>query len=484
MKDLCYFLERLRHLSWLAEWEGEGKTVMDSSLNQRMGPRDCNHFLRRESAAGQTWQVLVDYQGPGCLTRFWTAGDFDGDLELWLDDELWLRTTLRQVYGGDLQPFVKPLVMDCQDSSQGRVAYLPVPFARGCRIRAASDTRSFYWQVNATLYREGTEVVSLPRHLSPAEQEALEQVRRRWLAPWPDPPAGAYQRVSVPARGEAIILEGEGAGQIDRLDLDLMGSELPPLALQACWDGQQEPAVAAPLAHFFCQGTRRRDFASLPMGRREGRLSCLLPMPYASGAIVKLVNPSTAPVEIGVHLVSRESAGIPTLRFHCRYRCASLAYGTIYQALKQEGRGRFVGLYLVTEQLGAAGIPCFNQEGNEYFYVDGEQDPSWVGTGTEDYFNCAYFYARGEVDTPTHGCLDQRYSADGLDRLGLVAAYRFHLLDAVPFKRSLLLLQEAGCPKKGALAGANGKEQLVYRWTCYWYQASAEGSVAPPSLAV
>ena len=33
-----------------------------------------------------------------------------------------------------------------------------------------------------------------------------------------------------------------------------------------------------------------------------------------------------------------------------------------------------------------------------------------------------------------------------------------------------LVLQEAGCPKKGALAGINGKEHLVYQWTCYWYQ--------------
>lgn len=474
MKDLRFFLERLRDFSALAGGEGGGKVVMDSSLNQRMGPRDCNFFLRDESDGERSWHVLVDYQGPGCITRFWTAGDFDGDLEIWLDGELYLRTTLRAFFGGELYPFVKPVVMDCADSSQGRVAYLPILFARGCKIRATSDTRSFYWQVNAVLYGEGTEVATFPVELDEGEQEALEQVRSLWRAPLRFDESGDFQRVRVPARGEAVVLEERGGGRIERIDFELGGAEIPPLALQAFWDGGEEPAVAVPLAHFFCQASKRRDFASLLVGRREGRLTAVFPMPYADGALVKLVNPSTAEVEIGIRISRTEPPCATDLRFHCRYRHEPLAYGTIYQALKVEGRGRFVGMYLVTEQVGEAHHPCFNQEGNEYFYVDGEQDPSWLGTGTEDYFNCAYFYARGEVDTPTHGCLDQRYSEDGLDRLGLVAAYRFHLLDSVPFEKSLLLLQEAGCPKKGALAGVNGKEQLVYRWTCYWYQARGE----------
>jgi hypothetical protein len=51
-----------------------------------------------------------------------------------------------------LAPFAKPLVLDCPDSSQGRVSYLPIPFAQGCKIR--SDTRLFYWQINALLYED------------------------------------------------------------------------------------------------------------------------------------------------------------------------------------------------------------------------------------------------------------------------------------------------------------------------------------------
>ena len=45
-KDLKHFLERLREFSFLTDLEDSGRSIMDSSLNQRQGPRDCNYFLR------------------------------------------------------------------------------------------------------------------------------------------------------------------------------------------------------------------------------------------------------------------------------------------------------------------------------------------------------------------------------------------------------------------------------------------------------
>jgi hypothetical protein len=480
MKDLTYFLERLRDLRWLAGPELEGKCVMDSSLNQRMGPRDCNFFLRDEGEGDQAWHVLVDYDGPGCLTRFWTAGDFDGELEFFFDGagEPAIRTTLCEFFSGRLHPFVKPVVMDCADSSQGRVSYLPIPFARSCKVRARSDTGSFYWQINALRYGPEVAVRTLQARLNPAEQRALEAVCARWGEDhgFPADAGAELARVEIPRRSEVVLLEAEGEGCLDGLDFDLGGEPeaLSSLALQIFWDGDPEPALAAPLSHFFCQGSKPRDFSSLLLQRRGGRLSAAFPMPYGWGARVKLVNSSTADLALGAG-IRRSAAPCNTdLRFHCRYRREHFTYGTLYQALKLVGRGRFVGLNQVTQQVGGSVHGCFNQEGNEYIYTDGEQDPSWLGTGTEDYFNCAYFYLLGEVDTPTHGCLDQRYSDTGAEQQGRVSAYRLHLLDSVPFHKSLVLLQEAGCPKKGALAGINGKEQLVYQWTCYWYQGAVD----------
>ncbi|MFA6109529.1 MAG: DUF2961 domain-containing protein [Candidatus Latescibacterota bacterium] len=485
MKDLSWFLHRLHDFAFLTEPDREGRTVMASSLNQRMGPRDCNFSEREEIEDGRRWRVLVDWQGPGCLTRFWTAGDFDGDLEIWLDGQRWLRTTLRVLFGGALFPFIKPLVLDCPDSSQGRVSYLPIPFARSCRVRVASDTGSFYWQLNALRYPEGMPVHRVPDRWSGEEEAALARVRERWAQVRvvedrsPDP----CPRVVVPATGSASVWEAVGPGQVQRLSFDLGdGQVLATLALQAWWDGADEPAVAVPLRLLFCQATRPRDFASLFVSRRGSRATCSFPMPYAAGARLALVNPTRQDLEIGCRVDATPAPCTTDLRFHCKTGHERFGYGSINPLLRVNGTGRFAGLYLVTEQVGVSHYACFNQEGNEYFYVDGEQDPSWLGTGTEDYFNCAYYYARGEVDTPTHGCLDVRLSETGLDQRGLVAAYRFHLLDSVPFTRSLLFLLEAGCPRKGALAGVNGQEQVVYQWACFWYQAGAAEATPRPAV--
>jgi hypothetical protein len=267
--------------------------------------------------------VLVDYHGPGVITRFWTAGSFDGDLEIFFDGapEPSIRTTLREFFGGELSPFLKPVVMDCADSSQGRVSYLPIPFSRGCKIRSRSDTGSFYWQINATLYDANTEVATLPDNLDADTGRELEQVCARWRTAnglaFDD--SGAFARVEVgPSRGtnQRILLR------------------------------------------------RWRDRPFMAGHRHRGLLQLRLLLPTR------------------------------------------------------------------------------------------------------------------EVDTPTHGCLDHHYSETRTDRRGRVSAYRLHLLDSVPFRQSLVLIQEAGCPRKGALVGVNGVERLVYRWTCYWYQGPATGEEA------
>lgn len=484
-RDSAYYLERLADLSWLCRLEAdEGRTVMDSSLNQRHGPRDCNFFLREEAGG---WKVLVDYEGAGCLTRFWTAGDFDGDLEIYLDGGARpaVRTTLRQLYSGELPPFLSPLVRDCPDSSMGRVSYLPIPFARGCKVRSRSDTGSYYWQINAMLYGDG-DVATFDPVLDEAAQKAMGRVRGVWGrdngygAAAGGGSLGDARGAHVPARGQVVLLELEGGGRIDELRFRATDpSALARLALRVHWDGSPEPAVDAPLAHLACQGSKARPFASLFARCRDGEVALALPMPFAAGARLVLANPSTAPASV----VWRAALTGPTrdtaLRFHCHYRNEVLPYGAMFPLLRVAGRaGRFVGLAQVSRQLGTAAAGCFQQEGNEYAYVDGEQDPSWRGTGTEDYFNCAYFYGLGEVATPTHGCLDQTYSPTGAAPAGLVSAYRWHVLDSIPFRQSLVLLQEAGCPRKGALVGVNGRETLLYEWVCPHYAAPAETAPA------
>ncbi|MFS0724666.1 DUF2961 domain-containing protein [Paenibacillus sp. 1P07SE] len=502
-KDIATFLERLEqpHDHYLSTFEGE-RSVMDSSLNQRMGPRDCNYFLRTEREADTTWKVLVDYSGPGCITRFFMAGEARGDgrLEIYLDDEPAprIQTTLDRFFSGQEWPFLKPLVMDREDSSEGRVSYVPIPFSRRCIIRSDSESPNFYWQINALLYPPTTAVQSYTGDADARTSQALQEVISRWRQQPALPGAPAADHHSLPPGEESDIYLTGDAGHIKQwgIDTGALGREvLEQLWLRMYWDQQPQAAVEAPFLHFFCQGTKDRDYQSLLFSREGSRWMSHVRMPFTGGARITIENRSGQTIPVQTWVKATLEPHQEKLRFYCQYAEQELLYGTLYTMLDRRGSGRLIGMNQVTAQIGETrSVANFNQEGNEYIYVDHDHDPSWLGTGTEDHFNCAYYYRRGEVSTPTHGCLDLHCTSDQVyegttaatiipDSRGLVSAYRFYVLDAVPYRQRIRLFQEAGCPKKGALGGINGKERLHYQWTLYGYEETATASSASSSAA-
>ena len=471
--DLCAYLARLADPLWLCQAAVPGeRCLMASSFNQKNGPRDCNYFQRDEIEGDTTWHVLVDLEGPGCITRFWTGGRFDGALEIWLDDEPTprYRTTINAFFGGGLEHFQPPLVLDSPASSEGRVSYMPIPYAKHCVVRAASDTHSFYWQINALSYSSDVQVTTMPKEFGEAEQAALAAIVEHWtqndVAETLD-----WQSINCPAGQETTLLTRKEPGRFDLMAFDLGTnvSALHNLLLRIYWDGAKQPAIDVPLADLFYQRTAVAKVNSLFARFGDGQGWFGLPMPFERCRIT-LYNEGKTDVSLGWAYSLSEPTELGPLRLQVNTTRRRLPYGTVIQLVNAQGHGRLVGLYLTTEQLPPVGsVPYFNQEGNEYLYVDGDKDPSWIGTGTEDYFNCAYYYARGTVSTPTHGCVDLRQGLGGEAKAGLVGAYRWHLLDSVPYDERLLMLLEAGCPKKGAISDVNGQEMLDYAWTTFLY---------------
>lgn len=507
-KHFAYFMRRLAMPGeHYVSPESGARSVMDSSLNQRAGPRDCNYFLRDEWEDGVLWHVLADYEGPGCLVRFFMAGEDqgDGDIEFYIDNEKTprLRTTIRRLFQGKEWPFLRPFVMDREHSSEGRVSYVPIPFRERCIIRSNSESPNFYWQWNALLYEEGTAIESFPAEAEASDREAMAAAAEAWQAVdaermRPDAGAAGRQRRSfaLPAGEETVVFRSDEGGTIRVWSADTAGvarEALAKLLIKMYWDGGEKPDVCVPFLHFYCQGSKDADFASLLLERNGSFWTCGIPMPYRSGAIVTLENRGDEPCALGMSFECLPGPAHETLRFRSRYERKEMTYGTIYSMLRVKGSGLLIGMNQITEQVGVVrSVANFNQEGNEYMYVDDDRDPSWIGTGTEDHYNCAYYYRRGEVARQTHGCLELRCTPDQLaedagrasiatDGRGRVSAYRMYVLDAVPFRRRLHVVQEAGCPRKGVLSGVNGEERLVYEWTCYWYESDGAGGDGQPS---
>lgn len=123
--------------------------------------------------------------------------------------------------------------------------------------------------------------------------------------------------------------------------------------------------------------------------------------------------------------------------------------------LKEEGRGHFAGVLLLTE--GKARLP-FWLEGDDRFVVDGRL--AIHGTGTEDYFNCGWYALPGRLDGPAaypvHGFPIYRQQGERWQ----AAAYRWHLSDPVMFARSITA---------GIEHGGENNVAADYRAAVCWY---------------
>ena len=99
------------------------------------------------------------------------------------------------------------------------------------------------------------------------------------------------------------------------------------------------------------------------------------------------------------------------------------------------GEGRYVGTVMHVQNPTQA----WWGEGDEKVWVDGERFPSWIGTGTEDYFG--YAWSNPEVfSRPYHG----QARADGPGCGGQIGNVRWHVMDDIPFKKKFGLTSSSG----------------------------------------
>ena len=460
--DLAFFIDRLSGEDcWLNPIPDE-QAYMASS-NQPVFRRDCNAFLRTETDNGRTWQVLVDMDGPGVITRFWTAGDFDGALEIIVDSEPVIKTTLSEFFSGNVRQFIMPLTWDQTESSGGRVSYFPIPFGRHIKIRSDSDSDSFYWQINYSQFTS-SQVVSLKPTLNDREKTALVKAENALDSHAADP--GGYvetQTTDIPA-GMKITWHIEGDGIIRRLSVTMPKHDwryARGLEISMSGDGADEPYVQTGLSDLAHLGSKLRNYEACYSGFSDGEMWTAMPIPFEDGIDITLYNFGTEDIEKCTLNASIDDDARSTMRLHARTHHEYPEFGRMLTIEDIKGGGIFAGFSLITRAPASIGDTFFNQEGNEYITLDGE-NTVWRGTGTEDYFNCGYYYREGEVALPLSGCLDKRETGGGI-----ISAYRVQKLDAVPYRKGIRVDLEPGCPKKGR--DLIGQLTLDYRWTTFWY---------------
>ena len=311
-------------------------------------------------------------------------------------------------------------------------------------------------------------------------------------------PRGAMAKVvgSEPGKmveiepGETFVLANiPGAGQIVRIWMTAMsmmpgsrGNFSHDGVLRFYWDGEETPSVEAPFGAFFgVPWGKYVHYVAEPLSCTSGGYNCQFPMPFSRGCRIEVVNQSNEKCPglfFQIQYLEMDEQPAP-LRFHAQWRRENpTTHRKPYRVLEAQGSGHFVGMHLFMQNASRWLVPAQMRqryretgsplaamfpevagmgmlEGWERISVDGEAAPSVTGTGTEDYFNSGFYFSTGTFSAPYWGCTVRDYLNSRC------AAYRFHVPDPIPFRKSITVDIDHGYTNQ--VAGD-------YSSMAYWYQ--------------
>jgi hypothetical protein len=323
----------------------------------------------------------------------------------------------------------------------------------------------------------------------------LERRARRRRSSSYDRTGGNADGVPLAAGARHVLADLEGPGCIRHIWITLHSLEehyLRRCVLRAWWEGEEQPSIECPIADFFGVGHGGiANFWSLPLNmvtggdsipKHRAAMNCFFPMPFARSARIEVENQGTQPLRALYYYVDWEQYDrLPerALRFHAQWRRQfpfpaqfDVAKPVTppprnpdgkhnYVILEATGRGHYVGCVLSVDHINPhRGFSWFG-EGDDMIFIDGEEQPSLHGTGTEDYFCAAWGFPGGAYSTPYHGVSLAGTTSGHAIYSGKWSMYRFHIEDPICFEKSIRVTIESG----HANVHANDLSSVAY-----WYQ--------------
>ncbi len=275
--------------------------------------------------------------------------------------------------------------------------------------------------------------------ISLADIPSLKKGRSRMVSSY-DRGHGNRDYLSVEPGESVTLADLPGSGVINRAWFTIRNRDpllLRNAILRYSWDDEDRPSVEVPFGDMFgCGFAEYRHHTALMQGMTSGGFHSYWPMPYSDGAHLELLNLGKTPIShLYYNIQYQETEEVAPTRFHAQWRRENpTKIDENYLILDAEGEGHFMGC-LMSMQSYVKGSLVF-LEGDEMIYIDGEDEPSIYGTGTEDYFQGAWYFLNGEFAAPFHGLtLFDKENAK-------VSAYRHHVPDPITFKKSIRVTME------------------------------------------
>ncbi len=246
-------------------------------------------------------------------------------------------------------------------------------------------------------------------------------------------------------------------------------SSLREVWIKMYFDGEKSPSVYAPIGNFFGIGfAEYKHYQSQFLGMTSGGYVCTFPMPFTKSCRIEIENTSPkkflnnfyGAVTYNILEEVEEDVGY----FHARYRRERHPKeGVPYMIMQATGEGHYVGCNLSCRANGLRKpiMSFLFLEGDCNVYIDGQDKPALSYTGSEDYFQGAWYYIKGEFCTPTHGCTIRSSFIGSLFSRSKASMYRFHYPDAISFQKDI---------KVAINHGEFNQVDADYQNVAYWYQ--------------
>ena len=298
-----------------------------------------------------------------------------------------------------------------------------------------------------------------------------------------DRTGGNSDRWPIAAGGVQEVFNATGSGVITHIWFTIAArsnDHLKELVLRGYWDGNAKPSVEVPVGDFFGLNLGLYQiYESQYLACSPGRsLNCYFAMPYKRSARFTVTNEGSQ--EINSFYSNIDYVTVPklpddSLYFHAQYRqsapCVPVAAGAggaklnpdgkqNYVYCETRGRGHLMGVTLGVLQ-NANG---WWGGGDDMIFVDDENKPVIIGTGSEDYFLGSWNFG-GQFGAAQFA--HAQYGAHLIvnpERIGgKYCCYRFHGDNPVTFERYMKHTMEHG--------HANDRGDNFYS-AAYWYQAA------------
>jgi hypothetical protein len=287
--------------------------------------------------------------------------------------------------------------------------------------------------------------------------------------------------------GETVELADlEGPGEIQHIWFTIGAYERRyprTMVFRIYWDDAAIPSVESPLGDFFAAGHgMRANVSTLPIEVTSyGRaLNCYWKMPFRRRARLTMTNEGAEAITscyFYIDWAKLESLPPDTLYFHARYNQEwPVAPFRPYTLLDVQGDGQYVGSVISLH----CAVGSWFGESDDHFYIDGEEEPSLVGTGFEDYFSDAWNLRL--FSNLNAGITIREWNGED----ARITGYKWHIQDPVMFHQSLRVDVERRSyvavtdPKTGLTVTGDFKYRPDFcSSVAFWYQRTVAGPWPP-----